>query len=65
MSATGMGVSLELNDEEKELVQEILEERQRTLLLEISHTDRHEFKIALRRNAQLLESVLRQFAAPA
>jgi hypothetical protein len=59
---TGTGVSLALNDEEKELVQEILEERQRTLLLEISHADHHNFKLALRKNAELLESVLKQFA---
>lgn len=52
------GVSLTLSDEEKELVQEILEERHRTLLLEISHTDHHHFKVVLRNKLELLESVL-------
>jgi hypothetical protein len=65
MSVTGMSVSLALNDEERELVQEILEERQRTLLLEISHTDHHDFKVALQKNAEILESVLTRFAVHA
>jgi len=51
-------VSLTLDEEERELIQEILEERHRTLLREISHTDHHDFKVALRRKAELLESVL-------
>jgi len=54
-------VSLTLDEEERELIQEILEERHRTLLREISHTDHHDFKVALRRKAELLESVLSRF----
>jgi hypothetical protein len=65
MSVTGTGVSLALKNEEKALVQEILEERQRTLLLEISHTDHYEFKVTLRQNARTLESVLRQIVGQA
>jgi len=62
MLGTGTTVSLALNEEEKNLVQEILEERQRTLLLEISHTDHHDFKRTLLKNAEVIESVLRQLA---
>ena len=51
-------VSLPLTDDEKDLVQEILEERHRTLLLEIAHTDHHHFKTVLRKKADALESIL-------
>jgi hypothetical protein len=49
---------LMLNQEERELIRDILEERHRTILVEISHTDHHHFKLVLRKKAQLLESVL-------
>jgi hypothetical protein len=51
-------VSLTMSEEEEELVQEVLEERYRTFLKEISHTDHHDFKVELRKKADLLESVL-------
>jgi hypothetical protein len=62
---TGTAVSLTLNEEESELIQEILEERHRTLLMEISHTDHHQFKIVLRKKAGVLESILNRFAVHA
>jgi hypothetical protein len=62
---TETGISLTLSDAEKDLVQEILEERHRTLLLEISHTDHHHFKTLLRKKLDLLESVLNRFAVHA
>jgi hypothetical protein len=49
---------LALSEEERELILDILEERHRTLLVEISHTDHHDFKVVLRKNAEMLESVL-------
>jgi hypothetical protein len=49
---------LTLNEGERELILDILEERHRTLLVEISHTDHHHFKLVLRKKAELLESVL-------
>lgn len=58
---TGTVASLALNDEERELIQELLEERHRTLLLEIAHTDHYHFKVVLRRKAELVESVLSRF----
>jgi len=50
-------MELTLTVEERELVLEILRQRHRELLREISHTDHHEFKIALRKKQRLLESV--------
>ena len=58
-------LSLTLSDEERDIIQEILEERHRTLLVEISHTDHQHFKIVLRKKAALLESVLSRFAVHA
>ena len=50
-------MELTLTVEERELVLEILGQRHRELLREISHTDHHEFKLALRKKEKLLESV--------
>jgi len=62
---TETGIALELNDEEKDFVQEVLKERQRTLLMEISHTDHHEFKAKLRKKAEVLEGLLNRFLTAA
>ncbi len=62
---TGTAVSLVLSEDERDLIQEILEERHRTLLLEISHTDHQHFKAVLRKKAEVLESVLSRFAVHA
>lgn len=51
-------MELTLSIEERDLLLNILEERHRELLNEIWHTDNHEFKQYLRRNEQLLESVV-------
>lgn len=48
---------------ENELLLQILEERYRELQKEICHTDHHEFKLVLRKNEQLLESVLNKLRA--
>jgi hypothetical protein len=58
---TGTLLELTLNEEEKDLVQEILEERHRTLLMEISHTYHHHFKQVLRKKAEMVESLLSRF----
>ena len=55
---TKTAFSLELNEEERNLLQEILEARHRMLLREISHTDHHEYRVGLKKKAELLESVL-------
>lgn len=54
---------LVLNEEERDLVLDILEERHRTLLVEISHTDHHHFKLVLRKKAEMIESVLSRLIA--
>jgi len=51
-------MELTLSTEEQQLLLDILEQRHGELLKEISHTDHHEFKQALRKNEKLLESVL-------
>jgi len=51
-------LSLALSEKERELLEEILEERHRTLLMEIAHTEHHDFKVVLRKKAELLESIL-------
>lgn len=51
-------MELTLSVEEQELLLNILEERHRELLKEIWHTDNHEFKKLLRRNEELLESLV-------
>lgn len=62
---TATEITVTLTDEEKEIIQEILEERHRTLLLEISHTDHHHFKGVLRKKAELLEGVLNRLTVHA
>jgi hypothetical protein len=51
-------MELTLTVEEREIVLEILAQSHRELLREISHTDHHEFKLALRKKEKLLESVV-------
>ena len=51
-------MELTLTIEEWELLSEILGERHRALLREISHTDHREFKLALLKREKLLESLV-------
>jgi len=51
-------MELILNAEEHELLLEVLEERQKVMLREISRSDHHEFRESLRRNERVLESVI-------
>ena len=55
---TSTSISLDLTEEERNLLQEILEAQHRTLLREISHTDHHQYKVGLKKREELLESVL-------
>ena len=54
-----------LTPEERELVLEILHERQRVLVKEICHTDHHEYRDGLRHREKLLERVLSKLEAKA
>jgi hypothetical protein len=51
-------MELILTTEEQELLLGIIEQRHRELQKEISHTDHHEFKLTLRKNEKLLDSIL-------
>ncbi len=56
-------MELTLINEERRLLLDILEQRQRELRREISHTDHKEFKQALRKDEKLLESILTRLRA--
>lgn len=62
---TGTGVSITLNEEETQLLQGILEERERTLMLEISHADHRDYRLTLQKQAEVVESVLSRLPAQA
>ena len=51
-------MELTLSSEEAELLLSILEQHHRELLNEIWHTQHRDFKVALRKNEKLLESIL-------
>jgi len=51
-------MELIVSSEEARLLIEVLEERHRELLRELSRTKHHEFKIVLHKNEMLLESVI-------
>jgi hypothetical protein len=57
-------MSSSLTPDERALVTEVLLERQRELLREISRTHRHQFREILKRNETLLESVLEKLREP-
>jgi len=51
-------MNLVLNSEEEELVRELLTEKQRVLLAEISRAEHYEFRRSLQDKEVLLESLL-------
>ncbi len=51
-------MELTLSTEEQQLLLDILELRHRELLKEISHTAHRDFKLGLRKNKQLLVSMM-------
>lgn len=53
-------MKLDLNGEELELLVEVLEEQQRDLNIEISRTDRREFRDSLKANQHVLQEILRK-----
>ena len=48
---------LDLTDEERELLVELLETRYKTMLHEIHHTDTYEYKRLLQQKADLMEKL--------
>jgi hypothetical protein len=55
-------VVLQLNDEERDLLTRILEERYLELRRELFHTDHYEFKRRLKEREHVLESLLEKLA---
>jgi len=51
-------MELRLTSEEQQFLANILEQRHREILKEISHTDNREFRQVLRKNAQMLEEII-------
>ena len=51
-------MELSLSEQERTLLEDILETRYRGLQREISHTDHREFKQTLRDNEKVIESIL-------
>ncbi len=51
-------MDISFSTEERELLLDVLEERQRELLREISRATHNEFKTSLRRNERLLQSII-------
>jgi hypothetical protein len=60
-----LSMDLTLAPDEVEILKEILEERDRELLLEIARTDHRDFKLDLRRREQVLASVLKRLSGTA
>ncbi|MBZ5629154.1 MAG: hypothetical protein LAO06_09855 [Acidobacteriia bacterium] len=56
-------MELHITAQEKELLAEVLRQHQRELMLEISHAAHHDFKVALRDRARLLEELLKRLDA--
>jgi chromosome condensin MukBEF complex kleisin-like MukF subunit len=56
-------MELTLTTDERELLMEILEERQRELLREISRSNHHQFRTALKKNERLLETLIGKLRA--
>jgi hypothetical protein len=56
-------MELILTADEQQFLMSLLEQRDRELQKEISHTDHYEFKQTLRRNEDLLESILSHLRA--
>ena len=57
-------MDLELNADERALILEVLLERQRQLLVEISRSHNHQFREILRKKEAILESVLEKMRDP-
>jgi hypothetical protein len=54
-------MNVELTQAERNLLEAILQEHQRVLLLEIAHADHKDYRLKLRENERLLESLIEKF----
>jgi hypothetical protein len=55
-------VNIELTDLERELLLEILEEKQKRMIQEIDHTDTRHFEDLLKKKLELLENFKRKLS---
>lgn len=53
-------MNLEINDEERELLAEVFEEKQKHLIQEINHSDTIDFKRLLKKRIEVLEGLMRK-----
>jgi hypothetical protein len=58
-----MFMEISFTPEERELLIDVLEERERELLREISRATHNEFKVVLKKNEKLLQSVISKLQA--
>jgi len=54
-------MNVEINDEERELLTEMFEEKQKHLIQEINHTDTIDFERMLKKKIEVLEGLMRKF----
>lgn len=53
-------MNLEINDEEREFLGELFEEKQKHMIQEINHTDTRDFERLLRKKIEVLEGLMRK-----
>jgi hypothetical protein len=53
-------MNLEITDEERELLAEVFEEKQKHLIQEINHTDTIDFGRLLKKKIEVLEGLMRK-----
>ena len=57
-------MEVEISGEEREFLQEILEEKHQRLIQEIDHTDTDDFEKMLKRKVEVLEELKRKIGHP-
>ena len=58
-------MNLEITEEERELLNEILEEKQKRMIHELNHTDTIEFERMLKKKIEVLEGLMRKLGQTA
>ena len=58
-------MNLEITDEERELLNEIFEEKQKHMIHELNHTDTLAFERMLKKKIEVLEGLMRKFGQTA
>jgi len=53
-------MNLEITEEERELLNEIFEEKQKRMIHELNHTDTIEFERMLKKKIEVLEGLMRK-----